>query len=78
MFGRAVEEALGGSMKRPPNVPCAVWGYYVRVADLDGSITTAKELGGQLLAGPHPIPGGGRFAILTDPQGAVFQLIGYT
>jgi predicted enzyme related to lactoylglutathione lyase len=57
----------------PPSVP-SYWMPYFQVADLDAAVSTATSNGGQLMIGPAPIPGTGRFAILTDPQGAMFAV----
>jgi uncharacterized protein len=57
----------------PPQVP-SYWMPYFQVADCDASTGQAKQLGGNLMVGPHDIPKTGRFAILTDPQGAMFAL----
>jgi len=51
------------------------WGIYIQVADCDATIAKAKELGGAVRWGPHDAPGVGRFAALTDPQGAAFMVI---
>ncbi|MFL5623848.1 MAG: VOC family protein [Gemmatimonadaceae bacterium] len=50
------------------------WLPYVSVDDVDATASKAKELGGQVSAGPDDIPGGGRYAILEDPQGAKFAI----
>ena len=57
-----------GSM--PPN-----WLPYFAVEDCDAKVQKATELGGQVMMPPDDIPGIGRFAILIDPQGAVFAII---
>ena len=44
------------------------------VADLDETIAKVKANGGTVLFGPVDIPGGGRIANCTDPQGAAFAL----
>lgn len=54
----------------PPN-----WLTYVEVPDADETVAQAKSLGAQVLAGPQDIPQVGRFAVLQDPQGAVFAII---
>ncbi|MEN8376005.1 MAG: VOC family protein [Gemmatimonadota bacterium] len=64
---------VGGIMNRPPEWP-ASWLYYVRVADLDATAAAVGENGGQVVNGPMEVPGGGRIAQCTDPQGAVFAL----
>lgn len=53
----------------PPN-----WSTVFRVEDADAAVARARALGGGLLNGPHDIPVG-RFAVLHDPAGAVFQVI---
>jgi predicted enzyme related to lactoylglutathione lyase len=67
----------GGIMEMPAQVPSQVpsyWMPYFQVANLDGAVGMAKTGGGNLMIGPAPIPGNGRFAILTDPQGAMFAV----
>lgn len=53
----------------------ARWIAYVEVPDIDESAKLAAELGGTVGMGPHSTPGVGRFAMFTDPQGAVFAAI---
>ena len=43
---------------------------YMRVADLDGCLARAQELGGTPLVPPMELPGDfGRIAVLADPDG---------
>src|SRR5688572_16400218 len=51
------------------------WLTYVGVADADKTAAKVKQLGGKVLHGPESIPNVGRFAVLADPQGAVFAVI---
>jgi predicted enzyme related to lactoylglutathione lyase len=60
---------------KPPEAPSAFWLYYFNVADVDAAAQRARSAGGQVLEGPTDIPNG-RVARCTDPQGAVFALIG--
>lgn len=60
----------------PPEVPPYL-NVYFTVADCDAAVEKAKALGAQLRFGPLTIPFG-RFAALTDPQGAPFSLIDNT
>lgn len=53
----------------PPN-----WMPYIEVSDVDASAAKAKSLGATITAGPDDIPGTGRFAVVQDPQGAVFGI----
>ncbi len=54
-------------MGAPPN-----WLTYIGTPDVDATVRDATRLGGRLLTGPMEIPTVGRFAVLADPQGAVF------
>jgi predicted enzyme related to lactoylglutathione lyase len=57
----------------PPNVP-PHWLAYIAVEDVDASTAKAKELGAKVMMAPMDIPDVGRFAVLTDPQGAAFAV----
>lgn len=68
---------IGGIMPMPPEMEGVPphWGVYFQVADCDATAAKAKALGGQICFGPHDIPKVGRFAVIQDPQGAVFSVI---
>lgn len=51
------------------------WTIYFAVSHCDDAVAKAKILGAQVHRAPEDIPGTGRFAILADPQGAVFGLL---
>lgn len=51
------------------------WLVYFAVNDCDASVKKATELGANVMKPAEDIPGVGRFAILTDPQGAGFALL---
>jgi len=51
------------------------WTVYFAVADCDASAEQVADLGGAVLVPPDDIPGIGRFAMVADPQGAVFGII---
>lgn len=53
------------------------WGCFVTVDDVDARVARATALGAKLHKGPLDIPGVGRIAYLTDPQGAMLALIRY-
>ena len=68
---------IGGLMARPPDLPAEIpdsWQVYFGSADVDADIKKAADLGASVVAGPMDIPGTGRFAVLTDPQGGAFAL----
>jgi uncharacterized protein len=51
------------------------WATVFSVADADESVAKAQELGAKLLRPPTDLPDIGRFAVLQDPVGAVFQVL---
>jgi predicted enzyme related to lactoylglutathione lyase len=53
----------------PPN-----WLVYFAVSDVDASAKKAGDLKGAAIVPPTNIPDMGRFAVLRDPQGAVFAV----
>lgn len=53
------------------------WMAYFAVEDTDTAAVTAERLGGRVLVAPTDIPPG-RFAVLGDPQGAVFSVLAMT
>ncbi|MDP9096048.1 MAG: VOC family protein [Pseudomonadota bacterium] len=50
------------------------WTGYIGVDDVDAMVARVLEAGGSLKYGPSDVPGVGRFAVVADPGGAVFQL----
>ncbi|MFI6339243.1 VOC family protein [Streptomyces sp. NPDC050535] len=74
------EDAVLGRMKMtddfPPEVPSYV-NVYFTVEDCDAAVAKATELGAVLRFGPMSSPFG-RFAAVTDPQGASFSVIDLT
>lgn len=51
------------------------WMVYFGVDDCDRSAANAERLGGKKRMPPTDIPDIGRFAVLSDPQGAYFSII---
>jgi predicted enzyme related to lactoylglutathione lyase len=51
------------------------WVVYFGVSDCDAAADQIKKLGGNVIVPPMDIPGVGRFAMATDPQGAAFAII---
>ena len=54
----------------PPN-----WAPYFAVDDCDAKAEKAQSLGANIIMPPHDIPNTGRFAMVADPQGAIFLII---
>ncbi len=51
------------------------WLAYVTVKDCDAAAVHAENLGGAICRPPADVPNVGRFAVLTDPAGALFAII---
>jgi predicted enzyme related to lactoylglutathione lyase len=69
-------KGIGGMMaiqpewgQMPPN-----WVPYFQVDDCDASAAKAKSLGANIGVKPTDIPNVGRFAMVADPQGAMFSI----
>jgi predicted enzyme related to lactoylglutathione lyase len=70
-------ESIAGGMEMNAMVPAEVpsyWMVYFAVEDVDRSFKKATGAGAREMMAPQDFPGG-RFAILTDPQGAAFGLL---
>ena len=67
-------EQRAGAMPEPSGGLPPMWMTYIGTDDVDATCKRAEELGAQKHAGPDDIPGVGRFAVLSDPTGAVFAL----
>jgi predicted enzyme related to lactoylglutathione lyase len=69
---------VGGLMAMPADVAAAgmrpFWAPYIEVDDVDAAAAELKTLGGKVLMPPNDIPEVGRFAPVTDSQGAIFNL----
>ena len=65
-------------MKKPDHVPVSVWNYYFTVEGIDAGAERIKKAGGQVLIGPHEVPGGQWIVQGMDPQGANFALLSAT
>jgi uncharacterized protein len=51
------------------------WLPYIGTRDVDSVAEAAVRAGGSILKEPGDLPGAGRYAVLEDPQGAVFAII---
>ncbi len=72
------DAATAGMVQIPltdPNAGPSNWLAYFDVADCDASVATVKATGGQVFVSPLSVSGVGRFAVLADPQGALFGLL---
>jgi predicted enzyme related to lactoylglutathione lyase len=66
---------IGGMMDKPQEMPASAWSYYINVDAIDAAAERVTAHGGQVLMGPHQVPGGSWIIQATDPQGAHFALL---
>ena len=72
------EDGVAGAAGMPPGVPDGVPAYWLTifaVDDADAAVGKVRELGGGVVMEPMDAEGVGRFAIVTDPQGATFGVL---
>jgi predicted enzyme related to lactoylglutathione lyase len=70
-------DSIAGGMEMNPMVPAEVpsyWMVYFNVENVDTAFKSATQHGGKEMLAPQDMPGG-RFAIVSDPQGAAFGLL---
>lgn len=67
---------IGAVMQAPKDAPAHAWLFYFGVSSIVAAKEAIESSGGKLLNGPHEVPGGQWIIIATDPQGAVFGLVG--
>ena len=65
-----VREPVSQTSGGPPH-----WSTVFAVADADATVARARELGGDVLMEPLDLPNIGRIAVISDPTGAVFQVM---
>jgi uncharacterized protein len=67
--------SIGGVMELTPGPNSGPhWLAYISSPDVDGTVTLADNLGARVIMPPSNVPSVGRFAVLTDPQGARFAV----
>jgi uncharacterized protein len=66
---------VGGAMNPPMEGVPPHWNIYFNVEDVDAAVTRVEELGGKTMAPAFDVPGVGRMAMVSDPQGASLWLM---
>jgi hypothetical protein len=76
-FFQVAGTGVGGMLTTPPEAAGArpAWFGYVCVDDVDDAAARFETAGGKVHRPPADIPGVGRFAMVSDPQGAVIVLM---
>jgi len=76
VFSRPDGAMAGGMMQMPPDAQApSNWMTYFQVANCDATANKGRALGGRVFVPPQDVEGVGRFAVLSDPQGAMFAII---
>lgn len=70
------DRPVAGVMAIPPDAQTMppAWLGYIGVDDVDAAARAVAEAGGAIHRPPADIPSVGRFAVVADPQGAMFML----
>ena len=75
-FFTASGGAAAGMLPRPSDAAApSAWLPYAVAASVDTAAARAQQLGGTVVMMPTAIPGVGRYAVIEDPQGALFALL---
>ena len=69
-------QTIGGMFTKPATEPVPFWLYYFNVGDIDVATRRVRAGHGEIVNGPIDMPGGRWMAQCTDPQGAIFALVG--
>ncbi len=72
MFTAKGRPPMAGLMALPEAGAPSIWLPYIATPNVDETAKQAEGLGGKVLKKPTDIPTIGRFAVVQDPQGAVF------
>ncbi|MCC6926009.1 VOC family protein [Novosphingobium sp.] len=67
---------VGAIMARPEAVPAPLWCHYFWVDGIEAAKGRIEAAGGQIVNGPHEVPGPLWVVQGVDPQGALFSLVG--
>jgi predicted enzyme related to lactoylglutathione lyase len=67
---------LGAMMPRMPDGPPPMWTFYFGVDDIDAATAAASARGATIHHGPTEVPGDCWIIVASDPQGAIFGLVG--
>jgi uncharacterized protein len=54
--------------------PVATWNTFIWVDNADETADVARKAGGTVIVEPFDVTGAGRMAVISDPEGAVFNL----
>ena len=66
----------GGMMTKMAHTPLPGWLYYFNVEAVDAAMKRVTDSGGSVIQAPQQVPGGSWIVQCTDPQGAMFAMVG--
>jgi uncharacterized protein len=66
---------IGGMFGRPEKPESSIWIFYFDVGNIKTALKRVTAGGGQIVNGPHELPGAIKIAQCLDPQGAIFGVI---
>ena len=69
------DQMIGAMMPRTDGAP-PLWTFYFEVPDIEVAAASVAAEGGTVHYGPAEVPGGDRIIVASDPQGAMFGLVG--
>jgi len=69
-------ETFGAVMQGRGDGPPPMWTFYFGVDDIDVATRAAVSRGATVHYGPAEVPGGLHIIVASDPQGAIFGLVG--
>lgn len=69
-------QTIGAVMNRIPDGPPPAWNFYFGIEDIDVAAKAVSDNGGAIHYGPAEVPGGVHIIVASDPQGAMFGLVG--
>lgn len=73
---RSGEQDVAGLLMKPAGAPAPAWVTYLKVEDTDATVRRGLELGATVAIEPLQVEGVGRYAVLVDPVGAAFGIVG--
>ena len=67
--------AFGAMMNKTSELPRPFWQYYWNVDAIGAAVQRIQTAGGNVIMGPHQVPGGLWIINAQDPQGGIFALL---
>ena len=76
LVGNVAGRGVVGFMGKPPAMPASApsfWSGYVYAPNVDALASDVEQAGGKVVRAPFDVPGVGRIAVLSDPEGGMFN-----